>query len=135
MARGGFLALAMLAPLLTGCGTVGYYAQAIRGQCQILHRQQPIQKLLDDPKTPANLKARLARVLEIRKFAEEELRLPANGHYRHYADLGRRFAVWSVYAAPEFSLDAKRWWYPVVGRLEYQGYFDEAKAQIGRAHV
>jgi predicted aminopeptidase len=119
----------MLLPLLAGCGSVGYYAQAVHGQCQILHRKQPIQDLLADPNTTPELKERLKLVLGIRQFAQDELRLPANGHYRHYADLGRRFAVWSVYAAPEFSLEAKAWWYPVVGRLEYQGYFDEAKAR------
>jgi len=115
--------------LMTGCGTVGYYAQAVQGQYQILHREQSIQKLLADPKTTDSLKERLTRALAIREFAEKELHLPANGHYRDYADLGRRFAVWTVYAAPEFSLRAKTWWYPVVGRLEYQGYFDETKAR------
>jgi len=127
--RGASLALVGLLPLLAGCRTVGYYAQAIHGQCQILHRQQPIQDLLADSKTSSELKERLKLVLRIRQFAEEELRLPANGHYRHYADLGRRFAVWTIYAAPEFSLEAKAWWYPVVGRLEYQGYFDETRAR------
>jgi predicted aminopeptidase len=122
----GYLGLMVL---LTGCGTVGYYAQAVKGQYQILHREQSIQKLLADPRTSDALKERLNRALAIRGFAEKELHLPANGHYKHYADLGRRFAVWTVYAAPEFSLRAKKWWYPVVGRLEYQGYFDEAKAR------
>ncbi len=126
--RGAYIALVLLLPLLAGCGSVGYYAQAIHGQCQILHRKKPIEDLLADPKTPPTLKERLRLVLRIRQFAEEELKLPANGQYRHYADLGRRFAVWSVYAAPEFSLEAKTWWYPMVGRLEYQGYFNEAKA-------
>ena len=127
--RGAFLALVALLPLLTGCGTVGYYAQAVHGQCQILHRRQPIEDLLADAKTAPALKERLRLVLRIRKFAEDELRLPTNGQYRQYADLGRRFAVWTVYAAPEFSLEAKAWWYPVVGRLKYQGYFNEAKAR------
>ena len=119
----------MFIPLIAGCGTLGYYAQAIHGQYQILHREQPIQKLLADPKTPSKLKGRLILALAIRDYAEKDLRLPANGHYRHYADLERRFAVWTVYAAPEFSLEAKSWWYPVVGRLEYQGYFEETKAR------
>jgi predicted aminopeptidase len=122
-------ALLALLPLLAGCGTVGYYAQAVHGQCQILHRRQPIEDLLADAKTPPALKERLRLVLRIRQFAEDELKLPTNGQYRQYADLGRRFAVWTVYAAPEFSLEAKAWWYPVVGRLEYQGYFNEAKAR------
>jgi predicted aminopeptidase len=37
--------------------------------------------------------------------------------------------VWNVHAAPEFSLTAKKWWYPVVGRLDYQGYFDVTRAR------
>jgi predicted aminopeptidase len=68
-------------------------------------------------------------VLQVREFAEKELRLPANGHYLDYADLGRPFAVWNVHAAPEFSLQDRSWWYPVVGRLKYRGYFDVAKAR------
>ena len=114
---------------LTGCQTASYYTQAIRGQCQIWNRQRPIHSLLEDPNTPELLKQRLRFVLEVRDFAETKLKLPANGHYLRYADLDRRFAVWNVYAAPEFSLTPKSWWYPVVGRLEYRGYFAEQRAR------
>jgi len=114
---------------MTGCQAVSYYSQAIHGQCQMWNRQRSIQSLLDDPKTPDELKQRLRLVLEVRRFAEEELKLPANGHYLCYADLGRRFAVWNVYAAPELSLKPKTWWYPIVGRLEYRGFFSEEKAR------
>jgi predicted aminopeptidase len=76
-----------------------------------------------------SVKQKLQLVLAVRQFAEKELRLPANGHYLAYADLGRPFAVWNVYAAPEFSLTPKSWWYPAVGRLEYRGYFSEKRAR------
>jgi len=123
----GCLAAFVLA--LTGCQTISYYGQAIHGQCQMLNRQRPIETLLNDPAIPEPLKSRLRLVLEIRQFAERELQLPANGHYLNYADLGRPYAVWNVYAAPEFSLEAKSWWYPFVGRLEYRGYFSETSAR------
>jgi len=126
--RPGLLALAF-ALFLTGCQTASYYTQAIRGQSQIWSRQRSIDSLLKDGQTPEPLKERLRFVLELRAFAEKELKLPANGHYLRYADLGRRFAVWNVYAAPEFSLTPKSWWYPVVGRLEYRGYFSERRAR------
>jgi len=121
--------LLIILPGLTGCGTVGYYAQAIRGQYHILHRQEPIARLLKNTNTAPVLRQRLELVLQLRNFAEQDLGLDANGHYLHYADLQRRFALWNVYATPEFSLEARSWWYPVVGRLEYQGYFDERKAR------
>ncbi len=120
---------ALLLAALTGCHSVGYYAQAIRGHFHILSRARPIADRLADPVTPAPLKEKLQLVLKLREFAEKKLDLPANGHYLRYADIGRRFAVWNVYAAPEFSLEAKTWWYPLVGNLEYQGYFSEAKAR------
>jgi len=121
-----FLALILL---LTGCQTCRYYSQAVCGQCQMWNRQHSIESLLNDASTPEPLKQRLKLVLNIREFAEKELQLPANGHYLRYADLDRRFAVWNVYAAPEFSLTPKSWWYPVVGRLEYRGYFSEPEAR------
>ncbi len=41
----------------------------------------------------------------------------------------RPFVVWNVEAAPEFSLEPKSWWYPLVGSLEYRGYFSKQGAQ------
>lgn len=114
---------------LAGCRGVGYYAQAVRGHFQIIHRAKPIERVLADPKTPELLKEKLRLVLDLRAFAESDLKLPANGHYLRYADIGRRLAVWNVYAAPEFSMEAKTWWYPVVGSLEYQGHFKEDQAR------
>lgn len=106
-----------------------FYSQAIRGQFKIVAAQEPIPELLSDPKTPQALKKRLELVLEARRFAEQGLHLEANGHYLKYADLERRFAVWNVFAAPEFSLTPKSWWYPVVGRQDYRGFFAEKQAQ------
>ena len=121
--------LAALALAQTGCRTVGYYAQAIHGQCQVLRRSQPIQEILADTNTSPVLRSKLQLVLKLRAFAAGELKLPANGHYLDYADLQRPFVVWNVSAAPEFSLKARQWWYPVVGRLDYRGYFQEDRAR------
>ena len=108
---------------------MSYYGQAIRGQCQIIKQRRPITELLSDTNTPALLRNRLQLVTQIRAFADEELKLPADDHYTRYADVGRPFVVWNVHAAPELSFEAKSWWYPLVGRLDYRGYFSEAGAQ------
>ena len=52
-----------------------------------------------------------------------------DGHYRKYVDVHRPFVVWNVEAAPEFSMEPKSWWYPLVGSLDYRGYFSERGAQ------
>ncbi|MEN9576423.1 MAG: hypothetical protein RL514_4278 [Verrucomicrobiota bacterium] len=121
--------------LLTGCHTAGYYAQAVRGHLQIVHRQQPIAEILQQPPTPEPLKAKLRLVLALREFAAQELKLPVNGHYLRYADLGRSNVVWNVTATPEFSMTPKDWWYPVVGRLAYRGYFVESAARQQAAEL
>ena len=115
--------------LLAGCETAGYYTQAVRGHCQIVARQQPIADVLKRPQSPEPLRQQLQLVLDLRGFAARELKLPVNGHYLRYADLGRRFVVWNVTATPEFSMESRSWWYPFVGRLEYRGFFEEAAAR------
>jgi predicted aminopeptidase len=125
------LSVAMLAAaaLLSGCQTARYYGQAIRGQCEILARRQPITEVIADPQTSPELRERFRLVLMLRSFAEEQLGLPVGSDYLDYVDLQRPYAVWNVYAAPEFSLEPKTWWFPIVGRLKYRGYFSEQSAR------
>jgi predicted aminopeptidase len=118
-----------MAGLITGCGSMGYYRQAISGQYEILGRREPIESVLARTNTSPALREKLQLVLSLRKFAEHELSLQTDGHYAKYADLGRRYVVWNVYAAPEFSLEPKKWWYPVVGKLKYRGFFSEKDAR------
>ena len=127
------LLLALLA--CCGCRTFSYYTQAIRGQYEILGKQRSIARLVADPKTPPPLREKLQLVTSLRAFAAQELRLPVDGHYEKYADLHRRFVVWNVEAAPEFSLEAKTWWYPFIGSLKYRGYFTREAAVKDRKSV
>ncbi len=125
----GLIVIGMLAVILSGCQTLTFYKQAIQGQYQIFSRERPIQKVLADTNTSPALKQRLEFVLQLRQFADTQLKLPVDKQYTKYADLGRRYVVWDVYAAPEFSLEAKKWWYPFVGSLDYRGYFSEKAAR------
>ena len=79
--------------LLAGCSNLGYYAQAVSGQVDILSRRQPLASMLADPATPAELASRLSRVAGMRDFAATDLALAHDGSYRSYADVGRDFVV------------------------------------------
>jgi predicted aminopeptidase len=129
MAMMGLLCLVMVM-CFSGCQGLSFYRQAIAGEYQILAHQTPIRDLLADPKTPPKLKAKFEQVMKIRRFAAEELKLPADGAYVKYADLHRPYVVWNVNVAPALSLEPKTWWFPVVGRASYRGYFDEAGARL-----
>jgi predicted aminopeptidase len=97
-----FLAAALLLSV-SGCSNVGYYWQSVSGQVGIWRRERPIEEVITDASTPETLRQKLAAIVRIRDFASRELGLPDNRSYRDYADLGRPYAVWNVFAAPEFS--------------------------------
>ena len=86
-----------------------------------MRARQPLEQVLADPATPATLRQQLLVVDAALLFARLELDLPAPESYRHYADLGRPYVVWNVFAAPEFSLEPREWCYPVAGCTTYRG--------------
>ena len=118
------------AALLTACAnldTVDYYWQGAAGQLDLLARSEPIPEAIG--RGDAALAARLAQVQAIRSFASRDLGLPDNGSYTRYADVGRPFVTWNVFATPGLSLEPRRWCFPVAGCVDYRGYFDEAAAR------
>ncbi len=118
------LALAALG-LLGGC----YVLQATRGQLELNARRVPIERLLADPGTAPALATQLALATRLRDFASRDLGLPDNRSYRSYADVGRPFVAWNVFAAPEFGVEPRLWCFPVAGCVAYRGYFSERRAR------
>jgi predicted aminopeptidase len=109
---------------LPGC----YYAHLAAGQIDMSRRREPIEEVIAHPDTEATLRERLEVAQRAREFALGELGLPDNGSYRAFADLGRRYATWNLFAAPEFSVRPRRWCFPIAGCVSYRGYFDEQRA-------
>jgi predicted aminopeptidase len=120
--------LVMSSFILSGC-EVGYLLQAGHGQWQLMHARQPLDKVIASDSTDSALKARLEMLRAARDFASRELGLPDNGSYRSYSILGRPYVVWNIVAAPEFSVEPKRWWFPITGSVAYRGYFREENAR------
>lgn len=116
---------------LCGC----YLMQAAGGQAEVLARSKPIEAVARDPATPGKTRERLELVAQARDFAVRELGLPDGKSYRRYADLGRPYAIWSVVATPEFSVEPHRWCFPVAGCVAYLGFFNPGDAQARAAKL
>lgn len=123
-----FLTLLLTLLPLTGCGTIGYYGQAVAGHIGLMNARVPIADVIADPATPEAVRERLRVAQAARNFAVTELGLPDNGSYTRYVQLERSAVVYNVFAAPEFSLQAKQWCFPVAGCVVYRGYFAEERA-------
>jgi predicted aminopeptidase len=113
----------------TGCAQLSYYAQATQGHLGLVASAKPIDQWLADPKISDQLKQRLTRTQQIRKFAVQELDLPDNGSYTKYAELNRPYVVWNVIATPELSMKPVQWCFPVAGCVDYRGYYRKEDAQ------
>lgn len=128
-----FTTLAVLS--LLGCANLSYYAQAVNGQVEILSKARPIDKVIADPETGPDLKEKLATVLTLRDYASRELGLPDNSSYRAYADVGRPYVLWNVFATPELSLKPREWCFLVTGCVAYRGYFAREDAEAFAAKL
>lgn len=131
-------ALILLVSLLAmaSCSTLGYYGQALWGQTRILVKRRDVGKLVADPATPDELRAKLRTVERLVDFAAGEIGLPDNGSYRTYVELPpapdgsrRRAVVWNVTAAPELSTRPLTWCFPIAGCVSYRGYFSRRRAE------
>jgi predicted aminopeptidase len=120
---------------LPGCATMMYGLQAAHGEAELLHERRPISQVIDDPHTPAAVRAELVDMRDARDFASNALALPDNKSYRTYVDLQRPYVVWNVVATPEFSVTPKHWCFPVAGCVAYRGYFTEDKARAFAAQL
>ncbi len=122
-----FAAIAALT-LLGGCTSIGYYAQSLDGHLKIMTARQKVDRLIENPATPAPLRNRMEAANEIRAFASRELDLPENDSYRSYVDIGRDYVTWAVFAAPELSVVPRTECFPVFGCVPYRGYFSKEDA-------
>lgn len=131
--RSLFVALLLLPA--AGCSSLGYYGQAVNGQFEVYRKSRPVAEVIADPAADPALKEKLAAVQQVREYASRELGLPDNGSYRVYADLGRRYVLWNVFATPELSLEPLTWCFPVSGCVAYRGYFSREAAEAYAAEL
>jgi len=125
--RVGRVALVALALAASGCG-IGYVVRAGYSEARILWRREPITSVLARPDLDPGLRERLELVLAVRAFARDGLGLRVGESFATFADVDGDATVWVVSAAYRDRLEAYTWWFPVVGRVPYKGFFDRGDA-------
>jgi predicted aminopeptidase len=124
--RRGFLAIAVALGVLAllSAPTACYLSRGAWEEAKILSRRQPITELIRDPRTPSEVKAKLKVVMAAREYAKDSIKLRAKDSFTTYSRLDHDTLVLLVSAAYRDTLKAYTWWFPIVGRVPYKGYFD-----------
>ena len=124
--RRGILAIAVSAAVLglISAPTACYLSRGAWEEAKILSRRQPISEIVADPRTPNEAREKLKVVLAARQYAKDSLRLRTKDSFTTYSRLDHDTLVLLVSAAYRDTLKPYTWWFPIVGRVPYKGYFD-----------
>jgi predicted aminopeptidase len=109
--------------LLGACSPL-YVARAGIEEARILSRRRPIVRVIEDPATPAETRRKLDLVLQARTFAEQVVGLDAGQSYTTYSWVDSDTLLLVVSGARKDRFQAYTWWFPIVGRVPYKGFFD-----------
>jgi predicted aminopeptidase len=120
---------------LASCSTVCFYSQEPAGHREMARLARPVVAVLSNPDSSPLLLRMLDTERDQLAFAEQELGLPVRGQFQRYADLGRRQAVSGVFAVPEFRVEAKTWWHPLIGRLKCRFFVREDLAELAASEL
>jgi len=128
-------ALATLVACTLGACSPIYIARAGYEEAKILTRRTPIEKVIADPRTDEATRTKLQLVLQARTFANEGLGLAAAKNYTTYSRLDSDTLALVLSAAPSDRLAPYTWWFPIVGRVPYKGFFSLKSAEKAAAKL
>jgi predicted aminopeptidase len=127
---------ALLAAALVVMGpTACYLSRGAWEEAKILSRRKPISAILSDPATAAAIKAKLTIVEAARQFAHDSLGLNTGKSFTTYSYVDHDTLVLVLSAAYRDRLVPYTWWFPIVGRVPYKGYFDFSAGRRAAAEL
>jgi predicted aminopeptidase len=124
----GAVALLVLA-YLTLTATGRYLVRAAWAEGKILARRRAIADIIADSTARPAVTAKLRLVLAARAFASDSIGLRAKQSFTTYSPLDRDTLVLVLSGAYRDRLASRTWWFPIVGRVPYKGFFDFTAAR------
>jgi predicted aminopeptidase len=119
--------LLILCALLSACSPA-YLLRASWEEAKILARRKPIARIVADPRTDEGTRGKLVVVQEARVFARDSLGLEAGNSYTLFTRVKTDTLAMVLSAAHKDRFQAHTWWFPIVGRVPYKGFFDPRDA-------
>ena len=116
--------------MIPGC-SVKYLAIQGYYQAELLMGREDISDVLQEPDLAALSRQRLELVLEARDFGEKVIGLtPTTNYTTINRDWNR--TIYNVSACRPLAFEPYTWWFPVVGRVPYKGFFRKEDGEAQR---
>lgn len=112
-----------------------YLIRAGWEEAKILSRRRPITAIVADSATLPVVRQKLRLVLSARTFAAESLHLEARQSFTTFSQLRSDTLVLVLSGVYRDQLKPKTWWFPIVGRVPYKGFFDVGLAKRSAAQL
>jgi len=119
---------------LSGCSPF-YVLRAAYEEGKILWRREPIAEFLEKADVNQDTQEKLKLVLAVREYARDVLKMNVGGSYASYSYVDRPDLTFILTAAPRTELKPYTWWFLIVGRVPYKGYFSKADAEDAAADL
>ena len=126
----------MMLILLCGCSsTVQYIIQQGIGQISMITSSRPIDQVLASGQLTAEQERKLRLVVAARDFAYQELGLQIGRSYSTYHDTSGEPIGYNLSACRQDQLTSKSWTFPIIGTIDYLGFFSEHDADQTAAEL
>ena len=113
-----------------GCGLLPLAA----GQLSLINDQVPLEAAIARESDPERRRL-LAEVPSILSFAEDVVGLRVGTSYQGYFATERSGLTYVLTACERTRFQPYSWWFPIVGKVEYRSYWDEADARAAAAEL
>jgi predicted aminopeptidase len=124
----------VVSSVLSGCSP-SYVMRAAYEEGKILWRREPIVRFLERSEVEADTREKLKLVLAVREYARDVLKLKVGGSYASFSYVDRPELSFILTAAPKTELEPYTWWFLIVGRMPYKGYFSKEAAESAAAEL
>ncbi len=131
-------AIALAALSVTGC-QFGYLVRQGAGELALIWGATDLESVRDswkaDGEAGLDRVRKLDLVVDVKRFAADQLELDVGDAYTTYYESGDRPVSYAVSAAHPLALVPYRWSFPFVGTVTYKGFFDRDDALAEEARL
>ncbi len=125
-------ALVLLALLIPGC-RAGYVIRSAWYQGELLASRESFEEARARPDISPKVLRGLALVEDIKAYGHEIGLKPTKAYQTISLDWDRK--MWNISACQPLAFEPVTWWFPVVGRVPYLGFFREEDMERWKARL